>query len=177
MMWLRVLLTSNSWNSIQLKYVMTYLGWIMMWQDTLLSKTIWLKHFSAFPYVQVFLRWQIVPDCYLKTKFRGQRPPQFVVARGHNIWEVTESLSVAGGQHSSLWPTATTFGKLQFRDNLVTLRIPHIWWIDCSNIPRSQSFISSIYLIYTLLNSSRLLTHGSWIMLSHPRPAIVVRGS
>ena len=41
----------------------------------------------------------------------GLRPPQFVVAEGHNIFEVTERLFAALGRHSSLWPKATTFEK------------------------------------------------------------------
>ena len=41
----------------------------------------------------------------------GLRLPQFVVAEGHNIFEVTERLFAVGGHHSSLWPKVTTFEK------------------------------------------------------------------
>ena len=43
--------------------------------------------------------------------FTALRPPQFAVSRDHNIWVVTESVFMASGHHSSLWPKATTFEK------------------------------------------------------------------
>ena len=45
----------------------------------------------------------------------GQRTPEFIVARGHNIWETTKRLFTAGVRHSSLWPKATAIKKLQDR--------------------------------------------------------------
>ena len=47
----------------------------------------------------------------LSINFCGLRPPLFVVAEGHNTWEVTETLFAAFGRHSSLWPKATTIEK------------------------------------------------------------------
>ena len=66
-----------------------------------------------------------VTDCYSKSNFCGRRPPQFIVAGDNNLWEVTESLFAAKGRYSSLSPNATTFEKLQDRDNMVTLA----YWI------------------------------------------------
>ena len=43
----------------------------------------------------------------------GLWPPQFVVAKGQNIFEVTERIFAAGVRHSSLWPKALTFLKSQ----------------------------------------------------------------
>ena len=40
---------------------------------------------------------------------------------GYSILEVTERLFVDLGRHISLWPKATTFKKVQDRDNLVNL--------------------------------------------------------
>ena len=54
-----------------------------------------------------------------KTYFHGRRSIQFELIRGYSILEVTERLFVAVGYHSSLWPKATTFEKLQKLDNLV----------------------------------------------------------
>ena len=41
--------------------------------------------------------------------FCGHWPPKFVVAKGYNIFEVTERLFAAGDLHSLLWSKATTF--------------------------------------------------------------------
>ena len=41
------------------------------------------------------------------------RPPQFVVAKGHNNFKIIEKIFAASGRHSSLWPKATTFEKSQ----------------------------------------------------------------
>ena len=37
----------------------------------------------------------------------GQREPQFIVARDHNIWETTKRLFTDGGRHNLLWRQAT----------------------------------------------------------------------
>ena len=51
----------------------------------------------------------------------GLWPPQFIVAEGHNILEVTERLFMFKGFHGSLWSKATTFMKSQWRGMLSTL--------------------------------------------------------
>ena len=38
-----------------------------------------------------------------------------IVAKDHNIWEVTDTLFAAFGRHSSLWPKATTIERSQIR--------------------------------------------------------------
>ena len=48
-----------------------------------------------------------------KTDFCGRRPPQFLLARGYKILEVTESLFTPGGRHSCLWSKATGVTKSQ----------------------------------------------------------------
>ena len=53
----------------------------------------------------------------IKLTFRAQMPPQFVVTKGYNIWEVTERLFSVRGHHNSLWPETTTFERPQ-RDYL-----------------------------------------------------------
>ena len=51
-------------------------------------------------------------------------PPQFVVVKGHNIWEVTVRLFVALSYHSSLRPIATIIVRLQWLEFLATLSPP-----------------------------------------------------
>ena len=48
-------------------------------------------------------------------------PPQFVVVKGHNIFEVTKRLFTARGHYSLLWPKAKTSEKSQFCKILATL--------------------------------------------------------
>ena len=62
-----------------------------------------VMRFIVFVYLYSVTRIQIM--CLISKKF--------VVAEGHNIFEVTERLFAAGGNHSSLWPKATTFEKSQ----------------------------------------------------------------
>ena len=47
--------------------------------------------------------------------------PQFIVAEGHNILEVTERLFKVKEFHSSLWSKATTVERSQWRKFLATL--------------------------------------------------------
>ena len=70
-------------------------------------------------YTYNILQWPFVPVCYFKSNFCDQRPPQFAVVTGHNIWDIKERLFSDRGRHSSLWPRATTRGKLQNWDNMI----------------------------------------------------------
>ena len=58
-----------------------------------------------------------------KTYFHGRRSAQFELIRGYIFLEVTERLFMTVGYHSSLWPKATTFEKLQNSDNLVAFNM------------------------------------------------------
>ena len=80
-------------------------------------------------------------------------PPQFVVVKGHNIWEVTVRLFVALSYHSSLRPIATIIVRLQWLEFLATLRLllpQHtVYWVsECSSF---KDFFIELYCIkYTL---------------------------
>ena len=51
----------------------------------------------------------------------GLWSPQFIVAEGHNIREITERLFMFKGFHGSLWSKATTVMRSQWRGLLSTL--------------------------------------------------------
>ena len=44
------------------------------------------------------------------------RPPHFIVAKNHNIWEFTEKQFMSFGHHCSLWPKIATFESSQRRN-------------------------------------------------------------
>lgn len=50
--------------------------------------------------------------------------PEFVVAKGPNLLEVTRRLFAAGGSQSLFWPEATTFEWSQKQDHMVTSCFP-----------------------------------------------------
>ena len=66
---------------------------------------------------------QSLRNCFHKYYFPCLKRPQSVLAKGHNIHEVTERSFSGGSFHSLLWPVATTIENSHDREILVTLVI------------------------------------------------------
>ena len=107
-------------------------------------------------YTYNILQWPFCPGLLFQIKLL------WPVVTGHNIWDIKERLFSDRGRHSSLWPRATTRGKLQNWDNMI--------------INNTQS---SRNLLYTHLESYSYGDHIVSIYYSKPnihgqRPQLVV---
>ena len=70
-----------------------------------------------------------------------QVTPHFIVAKGHNIYKVTERLFIDKWHHISLWPKATKFINSQRGYSLATMKcgvtcqwIASLWLYKCGQI-------------------------------------------
>ena len=85
---------------VTLQYRLWWYGMLVLVGDQTISRRQEPEPPAALPFGDILAN--------LVATAAAARPPQFVVAKGHNIWVVTETLFAASGRHSSLWPKATS---------------------------------------------------------------------